>query len=86
MQSATNASATDEYTPRPVSKIASVPTVGGPIITVIPPSIAIRPVWPNASTTDSPSLYHETNAASENGVSVCVIVGLLGAVAVASAL
>jgi hypothetical protein len=31
-------------------------------------------------------LYHETNAASENGVSVCVIVGLLGAVAVASAL
>jgi hypothetical protein len=31
-------------------------------------------------------LYHETNASSKNGVSVCVIVGFLGAVAMAGML
>jgi hypothetical protein len=72
------APATDEYTPRPVSTIASVPTASGPIVTVIPPSIAILPVWPNASTASIPSLYHETNASSKNGVSVGMLVGILG--------
>jgi hypothetical protein len=80
------APATDEYTPRPVSTIAPVPTASGPIITVIPPSIAILPVWPSVSTSSRPSLYHETNASSKNGVSVGMLVGILSALVMASAL
>jgi hypothetical protein len=71
--------------PTSLSTLEPVPVASGPIVTVIP-SIAILPVWPNASTSSSPSLCHETNASSKNGVSVCVIVGLLGAVAMAGML